>query len=325
MGVARALLPAAAAVLLLGGCEAVEDVVSVEELRDALRSLIEADGAFAIEGLSDAEMSDDDYDVGTGLSMVMAPADTLWPSRYHGIRWGRRITDHDWQLTIDSLVGDAAYVTITTTLSGTLRVGGWIRATDSIVVIQDTLSKPFNFTATRRVRFERVTDSGDLLEDWRITGLTAILGTAGTKIAVEELLLTLPDSVTPHFRLAREELPNRFFNRQNLPGFAPLSAVPTFVTVSNSGPAFPLWSGERAVIRHGRAAGRTSRQRLNDRGLGLDEQALDGVYSGRWITHEAPSRAHSYRLFVEVIDLASLFVEDEPFHGEFMGVPYQIE
>ncbi len=277
------------------------------------------------EGLSDAGMSDDDYDVGLSLGMVTTPADTLWPGRYRGIRWGRRITDHDWQLTIDSLVGDAAYITITTTLSGTLQVGGWIRDTDSAVVIQDTVSKPFDLTATRRVRFERATDSGDLLQDWRITGLTAILGTAGTKVAVENLLFTLPDSVSPHFQLARDELPEHFFNRQNLPSFEPLSAVPTFVTVSNSGPTFPLWSGERAVIRHGRSAGRTSRRRLNDLGLGLDEQALDGVYSGRWTTHEAPSQAHSYRLFVEVIDLASLFVEEEPFHGEFIGVPYRIE
>ena len=308
--------------LILAGCNTVQDAVDDLDIDAALRSVVEHDGAFSIEGLSDDGLQDDDYDQTPGLNKALA--DTLWPRHFRGIRWGRQITDREWSLAIDSLVDDTAYVTISTSITGTLRVGGWIRNDDSVLVIQDTLIKPFKLSATRRVRFVRVGETGDPLQDWRITGLTAILGTAGTRVALADIVFTAPDTHSPYFQLERDKLLSRFFNRQSLPSFPPLGAVPTFVTIENSDPGFPLWSGESVVIRHGRSAGMVARRRLNDRGLGVDAQVLDDIYSGIWFTREEPVQPHPFRLFVEVIDLATLFVEAEPFHSEFIGLPYQV-
>lgn len=313
-------------VLLFAGCQQVEDVISEEELLQALRTLVEADEAFSADGLSDDGLYDDDY--AQTVSMSKSLADTLWPHLFRGIRWGRRITHRSWDLSFDELGGDTAYATITGSISGILLVGGRVVVAEGDTTIPDTLTKPFELVTIRRVRFVRVGDTGDPLQNWRIDGLTALLGTAGSKVSLETLVFTRSDTGGAYFSLPREDVLNRFFNRQNLPTFKPLRPVAVFVTVDNAGPEFPLGVGEKVVLRRmGRyhvGSGFMNRRNLNDLGLGIDARAGDNIYSGVWYPHQQPTVPRAFRLFVDVTDLASLFVKEEPFHSEFIGLPYLV-
>jgi hypothetical protein len=313
--------------LVLAGCDEVSDIVSEEALQQALQTLVEADEAFSLDGLGDDGLLDDEYDFDEG-SLSKGLVDTLWPGLFRGIRWGRTITDRSWELTFDDLGEDTAYATLTGSIAGTLRAGGWVRSNDSTILMEDTLTKPFTLTTTRRIRFARVDDTGDPLDDWRVDGLTALLGTAGDKVAVEALSFSFSDSSETYFSLARDEVLSLFFNRENLPTFRPLLPVKTQVTISNTGPEFPLGTGEKVTFR--RVGNHTMgwrfrhRRQLNDLGLGVDETAGDNVYSGLWYPRSQPAHTRPYRAFVEVLDLASLFVEEESFHSEFIGLPYRV-
>lgn len=321
----RLLAISIAGLLVITGCEDIQDV-SEEELQQALQALVEADEVFSLDGFGDDGLLDDEYDFEGSLSKGLT--DTLWPGLFLGIRWGRTITDRSWELTFDELGEDSAFATITGTISGAFRVGGWVMSDDSTIAIEDTLVKPFTLTTTRRVRFARIGDTGDLLNDWRVDGLTALLGTAGDKVAVESILFSLSDSSETYFSLARDEVLSLFFNRENLPTFKPLLPVRAEVTISNTGPEFPLGTGEKVVFRrvgHHLSGWRfTHRRGLNDLGLGADETAHDNVYTGFWYPRAQPAHSRPYRAFVEVMDLASLFVEAEPFHTEFIGLPYRV-
>jgi hypothetical protein len=322
----RRLIPVLLGLLVLAGCDEVQDIISEEELQQALQALVEADEAFSLDGLGDDGLLDDAYDYEGSISK--GRMDTLWPGLFPGIRWGRAITDRSWELTFDELGEDSAFATITGTISGTFRIGGWVRGSDSTLIMEDTLTKPFNLTTTRRVRFARIGDTGDLLNDWRVDGLTALLGTAGNKVAVEMVSFSLSDTGENYFTMTREEVLSLFFNRGNLPTFRPLLPVMTQVTISNTGPEFPLGTGEKVVFRrvghHAIGWRFMHRRQLNDLGLGVDETAGDNVYSGLWYPRAQPVHSRPYRAFIEVMDLVSLFVEEVPFHSEFVGLPYRV-
>ncbi len=305
------------------GCDQQDgDEITVAELTAALVSLVEGDAALDLGGLADDGLFDDDYDQPQVLNKALQ--DTIWPRMHRGVRWGRFITDRSIEVHLDRVGLDTVDATITGSLSGFIRAGGWNFGPDSAVVIADTLSKPFQQTTTRRVRFLRVGSTGDLRQDWRIGGLTAVLGTAGSKVSLQGLRFSLSGDTTTYFHINRDELLDRFFDRENLPHFRGQLPVAMYVTVDNAGPLFPLGSGERVLIRHGRGLGRFSRALLNDQGLLNDVKPLDDIFSGYWRPHQRPQQAHVFRLYVEVLDLASLFVPEEAFHSEFIGLPYLI-
>lgn len=308
---------------LQAGCDQqAGDEITIAELTAALSALVAGDAALDMGGLADDGMFDDDYDQPQVWNKALQ--DTLWPRMHRGVRWGRFITDRSIEIHLDLVGLDTVYATITGTLTGFIRAGGWNFGPDSAIVISDTLTKPFQQTTTRRVRFVRVGSTGNLQQDWRISGLTAVLGTVGSKVSLEDLRLSFSGDSATYFRLNRDELLDRFFDRENLPRFRGEVPVAMYVTVDNAGPVFPLGSGERVLIRHGRGLGRFSRALLNDLGLLNDVTALDNIFSGRWRPHPRPQQAHVFRLYVEVLDLASLLVPEEEFHSEFIGLPYLI-
>lgn len=310
-------------IVLQAGCDQQDrDEITIAELTAALASLVEGDAALDLGGLADDGLFDDDYDQSQVWNKALQ--DTIWPRMHRGVRWGRFITDRSIEVHLDRVGVDTVYATVTGTLTGFIRAGGWNFGPDSTVVIADTLSKPFQQTTTRRVRFVRVGSTGNLRQDWRIGGLTAVLGTAGSKVSLEELRFSFSGDTATYFRLGRDEVLDRFFDRENLPRFTGQAPVAMYVMVDNAGPVFPLGSGELVLIRHGRGLGRFSRALLNDLGLLNDVTPLDNIFSGYWRPHQRPQQAHVFRLYVEVLDHASLLVPDEAFHSEFIGLPYLI-
>lgn len=322
-------------VLLLIGCDwnPADDLddLSIGELTAVLENLILADESISIEGLDDSDYQEDES---YSDSSIDSPAlfragalpDTLRPSWETGIRWRRRIDTRDWYFELDTVMADTAYATITRNLAGSLIILVWTRDTTEQKVVQDTLNKPFNITSTRRVLFARTGTRSDVARGWRVAGRTAILGTAGGKVSLESISLIGSDGTTTD--ISRESVLNTFYAWSELPQFQAGDTLSCYVQIDNTGPTFPLWFGERVIVRR---VGRldnvffTSRTRLADDGRGEDQVAWDDIFSGRLIVNRKPDESSVFRLFAEVTDLASFFIPAEEYHCEFIGFPYLVD
>ncbi len=321
-------------ILLSAGCDwnPADDIdeLSLSELTELLENLILDDESISIEGLDDSDYQEDEYysdssPVGPSLFRAGTLPDTLLPSWETGIRWRRRIDTREWYFELDTLTTDTAYATITRIIAGSLHILVWTRDDNEARVVQDTIDKPFNITSTRRVLFARIGERVDVTRGWRVAGRTAILGTAGGKVSLESISLIGSDGTTTE--ISRESVLNTFYTWSELPQFRSEDTLRCYVQIDNTGPAFPLWFGERVIVRR---VGRlddvffTSRNRLADDGRDEDQVAWDDIFSGRLVVKPKPDEGSVFRLFAEVTDLASLFVTGEEYHCEFIGFPYLI-
>ena len=312
----------------INGCTALDpESIAAELTAEALHYIINSDPAFSLDGLTESEFQDEGISSSSAPNLSKTMADTLWPRDYAAIRSRRRITSHELTFTIDTQGSDTAMVTITGTMSGTLTIGAFVQ--DSAfggLMLADTIVKAFELTVQRRVRLVNTGSTEDSSRGWKVDALTALSGTIGSKVALEEV--TLVDSNGTLLMMTPATLMNTFYSRDNLPTVSAFQTAALFVTVSNEGPEFPVGPGEvvniHRVGRHGdRAYGR--RRHLNDRGVFPDVTAGDNVYS-RTITIAArPTDDRPFRLFVDVIDISSILVASEALHQAFIGIPYRID
>lgn len=318
--------------ILLGlfttGCGALDpDRIVAELTAETIDYIINSDPAFSLDGLTESEFQDEDIHSAGVSNLGKTMVDTLWPGDYAAIRSRRKITGHELTFTIDSLGSDTALVTITGFMSGTLTIGAFVQ--DSLfdqLALADTIVKAFELTVQRRVRFVNTGVAEDSSHGWKVDALTALSGTIGSKVALEQV--TLIDSNGTLLTMTLASLMNTFYSRDNLPTVSAFQRADIFVTVSNEGPEFPVGPGEvvntHRVGRHGNM-GYGRRRHLNDRGVDPDVTAGDNIYS-RTITIAArPVDHRPFRLFVDVIDIASFLVASEALHQAFVGIPYKIE
>lgn len=317
----------------ISGCEALDpDRIVAELTAETIDYLINADPAFSLDGLTESDFQNED--IGSSASgstgapnLSKTMADTLWPGDYAAIRSRRKITDHDLSFTIDVLTIDTALVTITGSMSGTLTIGAFVRdSAAGQLTLVDSIVKVFDLTVQRRVRFVNTGVTEDSSRGWRVDALTALSGTIGSKVVLEQI--TLVDSNGTLLTMTPASLLDTFYSRDNLPTVSAFQNVDIFVSVSNEGPEFPVGPGELVNIhrvgRHGNM-GYGRRRHLNDRGVQPDVTAGDNIYS-RTITIAAqPLDQRPFRLFVDVIDISSFLVAGEALHQAFIGIPYKIE
>ena len=318
--------------ILLGigsnGCGALgPDPIVAELTAEAINYIINSDPALSLDGLNESEFQDEDISATGALNLSKTMADTLWPGDFAAIRSRRKITDHELTFTLDTPGSDTALVTITGTMSGTLTIGAFVR--DSVLgqlVLADSLVKAFELTVQRRVRFVNTGVTGDSSLGWKVDALTALAGTIGSKVLLEQV--TLVDSNGTLLTMTAGSLMSTFYSRDNLPTLAAFQSADIFVTVLNAGPGFPVGPGEMVNIhrvgRHGNV-GYGRRRHLNDRGIQPDVTAGDNIYSRTISIAARPADRRPFRLFVDVIDIASILVAGEALHQVFVGIPYKIE
>lgn len=311
-------------------CDAFDpDDVARELTEAALSYLISSDPVFAFDGLQDDKYQDEDAGSGSAGSMPTgalhkAAVDTLWPGNYDRLRARRRITDVQLSFTIDSSNADTAYVTIMRSLTGTFTIAGF-NDSAGVLVLADSISKPFSLSTIRRARFVAGGSATDSSEGWKLDALTAITGTAGSKVALEAI--TVSDSAGTILTLTAETLQTHFFSRDNLPTLAARQNFDLFVTVSNSGPEFPVGPGEIVGAHRGGRHGTTRyavRRNLRDRGVAPDAVAGDNIYSRRMTAGAYTENIRPFRLFVDVVDISGTLVAAEELSLAFAGIPYRI-
>ncbi|MFC1543604.1 hypothetical protein ACFL4K_03585 [Candidatus Neomarinimicrobiota bacterium] len=323
-------------VVLIGfftGCEwtpAGPDELSIEELTPVLESLVLSDETISVDGLGDSDFQEDEYyEVGNigRVSSYLAKIlpDTLWPSKEMGVRWQRRISERNSYFRLDSVAVDTAYGTISRILTGSFHLVVWARNDSGEKVILDSLNKPLEIGSARRILFVRGDNTADSSLGWRIAGRTAVLGTAGEKVSLSSIAFVETDGTT--LNVQRGAVLSTFFRWNELPRFPSLDTLQCYAQVENHGSEFPLYFGERVIVRRvGRVdqARFTNRARLSDNGRDLDQLALDNTFSGSFIINQLPHKYRVFHIFVEVTDLASFLVPAEGYHCEFIGFPYLV-
>ena len=312
------------------GCS---DDPSLSETELTLLALLDADEAMGIDGLgSDGDM-DLDHEVGLetgGVAKIFS--DTLSYGDGYRIRFGRHITDRDRTVEFD-VDGDTVIGIVTYTVSGDF-IAKAIDTSNQEQIDSLSFTKEFESMFTRKVRFVQVEDANN--PDgyhWRVDALTPMTGGAGDKVSIATLsIYTLSDSMEQGellYHFEADGLGDLFMDRDSLPSFTAFSKYMIESSVENTGPELIMDStgvGEWVLKNYGLHRQMRGRKYLNDKGVFLDAVMNDNIHTGGWRAHGPGfgQRRGVFRSFVEVIDLATIFVSDGGYNTHVWSIPYRV-
>ena len=314
----------AALSLILAGCENTE-LSDQEVIEAALEQMILDSDNLGMDEFDDGGALDEEFgDIAD--DGLMRNMDDYYPADSLRFRFGRRVTSHSRTITHEFMGDTLVISTIDHTVSG-----------DFITVIFDTtgafvdsFSKPFDITALRKVKFERIDGSKDQMRNWQLAGLTPLVSSGGDKIAIDSVKFVGVDG-TVLFNLESDGITDFFIAPADIPQFSSGDSVTVLLYVTNTGPEYDWESGEGANLRTGR--GRRSdfghlhqRRRLFDDGEnGGDAVANDNEFTRVWRMH-LPGWGHEHRvfkLFLDVIDYETLFSSEGSYNAALWGFPYK--
>lgn len=289
-----------------------------------LLQLIDEDIMLQLDLLDEGGAIDEEYTDGLevdGGYKIMA--DTLWPNSDYRLRFGRRILNHERDVSFDIQV-DTAYADINRSISGNF----FVVAFDSNHTMVDSFVKVFDSEFSRRVRFTRNDSTSN--RPWRVDAFTISTGGSGSKVSIGSLTATDYNSGDTLYSYSANDAGDVFILRNDVPTFAPRDLVRIEMSVENEDPVFivdSLDSGEKAMMHFGRGRGERARRRFNDSGWFGDETAGDNVFTMIWRAHGLRPNHGNRRAFnahFDVIDNATLFISDGGFNGAVWSIPYRI-
>ncbi|MFQ6613646.1 MAG: hypothetical protein ACE5D1_02275 [Fidelibacterota bacterium] len=322
----RTIILILSSALWIIGCDT--NTSSQDAIETELMQLIQADETLQLEGLEDNGITDLDYESGLetdGLAKILG--DTLWPNTdQYRLRFGRQITDRTINVDFDIQESEGlAFAHVTRTVQGIFRV----IAVDSTDAIVDSLVKPFESIFQRHIRFiqrDINTDSVDFGQGhgrhWRVDAMTIGDGITGSKVALQEIRVYTMASDTALLTITADDIGTTYFGRDELPNFVPGQIIHVEADVTNLGPEFPLRSGERVFYHYGRDRFHKGRKALIDED---DSGNYDNTFVAFWRV-PGPGIGMNHRVFrgfFDVIDLGTLFAEDETVHNEIWTVPFR--
>ncbi|NOZ74079.1 MAG: hypothetical protein GXO90_01695 [FCB group bacterium] len=309
------------------GCDTAT-TTNQDAIESELMKLIQDDETLQLDGLDDNGVTDPDYESGLdtdGLARILG--DTLWPNTdQYRLRFGRRITNRTLNVDFDIQESEGlAYAHVTRTIQGIFRV----IAIDSNETIVDSLEKPFESTFQRHIRFVQRDINSDSVDygqghgrHWRVDAMTIGDGITGTKVALQEIRVYTLNADTAVLTITADDIGTTYYGRDELPSFVPGQIIRMEADVANLGPEFPLRSGERVFYHYGRDRFHKGRKAL------IDEDDA-GNYDNTFVAflripRPGPGMNHQvFRGFFDVIDMGSLFAEDEAVHNEIWTVPFR--
>jgi len=298
-----------------------------------LIAILDADDAAGLDGFDDEGLADLDFEFGLetgGTARVMG--DTLSYGEGYRIRFGRQINDID--RTIEFTVnGDTAIGFVTYTITGVFMVQA-IDTSNHESIDSMSFTKDFNVMFTRLVRYVNVEHTGNPDgHHWEIDALTPLIGGAGDKVSITTIdIYSFNGSaeVDLLYSFASDGIGDLFIDRESLPTFTAFEPVLVRMTVENGGPEYAIDStgvGEWCMLRYARNGQHRGRRHLNDTGRFFDTVVNDNVHTGSWRVHgpgvEQVRRV--FRSFFDVVDLATLFVEEGGFNTAVWSIPYIVE
>lgn len=312
------------------GCENTDqpDLASIEA---ELLLVLDRDDAMGLEGLDDPNAMESDYDEGIELDGGFAKMviDTLWPGGEYRIRIGRRILDHSREVEF-VIEGDTAIGDVSFALEGEFRILAFDTSTHELA---DSVVKSFTSVFNRKVRFvQHETPNNPDSSAWRVDAFTIGTGGAGDKVSISSLSIYAVDFENEWedgellYSFNADEAGDLFLSREDLPTFFFRQPIILEVDIENLGPEFPQGSGEWTHFHYARNRWHKGRRHLNDACVFPDSEANDNTFSTIWRVH-GPGWGHHHRIFrgfFDVLDMSSVFVEDETIHTAVWWLPYRV-
>ncbi len=312
------------------GCESIEDQ-NIAAIEAELLQVLDRDDALGIDGLDDQNAMESDYDEGMELDGGLAKMaiDTLWPGGEYRIRLGRRILDHNREVEF-VIEGDTAIGHISFSVDGEFRI---LAIDTSTHEVADSVVKPFTSVFSRKVRFvQHETPNNPDSSAWRIDAFTMGMGGAGSKVSISSMNIYGVDFQNDWetgellYSFNADEAGDLFLSREELPTFFFRQPIVLEVEVENLGPEFPQGSSEWTHFHYARNRWMKGRRHLNDAGRYPDVTENDNTFSTIWRVH-GPGWGHNHRIFrgfFDVLDMSSVFVEDEDVHTAVWWLPYRV-
>lgn len=333
----------AIAVLLVSSCT--DNSTTTDDLDSVLTQLVEEDDSISIDGMSDYSdsgilLADEDED-----SLLGRSTEDIYE---FPIRWVRRIDSVTGTVTIEAHIIDAdtVYASIDRHITGTLTVFDGDTATvdgNLVFTPTDTTQKPFEMDSQRRVRFRRVGNSGILIDDWVVDGITPVIcQSSGSTVTITDIHADLydlgSDDYTNFFNMAvNADLLNTFYHREGWPHLTAMDMVRTRVDVTNSNPDAGSYPGssEGVFMHFNRRNGFKGRRALFDDGSTLnwhgltshDQTENDNEFTRIWLIHGLNPNGENRpcHLLFEVIDYETLLNPEGAYNAYLVGFPYFVQ
>ena len=318
-------------IFIIFGC--LDSSLTTNDTESILLALLDEDVAIGVDGFDSGGGMDLDYEIGLetqGVARIFS--DTLFHREGYSIRFGRQLIDRE--RTVEFETGeDTAIGLITHTINGefiTTAIDTNLNQIDSL-----SFSKEFTTILTRKVRFVKVDDSAGVGGyRWIIDALTPMTGGSGDKVSMAGLTLySLTDSLELDellYSYSSDEMENLYINRESLPIFTSFTRVAAYASVINIGPEYikdNTGVGEWVFLNYGRNMQQRGRRHLHDSGLFFDQVMNDDIHSGGLRFH-GPGSGQTrgvFRTFIEVVDLATMFVSDGGYNTSVWSIPYKVE
>ena len=310
------------------------DGIPFDDTESTLLALLDEDEATGLGGFDTGTDMDLDHDLGLeidGGGRIVS--DTLSYGNGYRIRFGRSILDRERSVEFET-GEDTAIGIVSYSINGEFLVTAF-DTSDMAQIDSLSFTKEFSNIFTRKIRFVKVDDPEN--PDgyrWAINALTPMVGGSGDKVMLTELsFYSLTDSLEVGellYSYSSDEWGDMYINRESLPIFTSFSRVLVQASVINSGPEYTNDStnvGEWVFLNYGKNRLQRGRRHLQDSGSGYDELVNDNIHTRALRVHgPGPSQVRGvFRLYSEVVDLATLLVSDGGYNTDVFSMPYKVE
>tara|TARA_B100000315_G_scaffold260870_1_gene326628 strand:+ start:2457 stop:3437 length:981 start_codon:yes stop_codon:yes gene_type:complete len=300
--------------------ETVESVLEAKIFSDEYLGLDEFDDGDNLDYLEYGEISDDQ------LSRFV---DDYYPSDSLRFKFKHEVTSHTKTVEFEYF-GDT---TIVSTINHNV-LGNFITVVfDSMDTSIDTLTKPFDINAQRKIRFVRVDDSGRHRRDWQLDAITPVVSFAGVNVGIDSLKILNAENDSILYSFSSDDMGDIFISRDNIPEFTMGDSLKILMTVYNLGPDIEE-KGETCLMRIGRGRRHQNphhhmRRKLFDDGDTTengDEISGDDTFTRLWKMHPPGLLADSrvFKVIYRVIDYETLYTSEGGYHSSFWGFPYKV-
>lgn len=283
-----------------------------DNLSAALKEIIEEDEVISLDALDDGGAQELTYDYG---SLAKAVGDTL-PVNFRQVRFGRKITAKPTREIELNIAETTAVALVTTTVTGKFKIV-FVDTVQHTAI--DSVTKDFTEISYQKLKLQKVRNTDNPKKDWQVVAVSPIIGrTVGNTIEIESFSLKLrnSDEGLELANDANDSLLDHFIDRQSLIKLRPNGAYNITIAIENTQP-FYQEPGEFVTVNFGIKMGVLKFRRP------LLDQDNDNIYTGVIMLHG--HRSPMCRLFLDVIDYASIFVKSAPFNATFWAFPHWVK
>ena len=312
-------------IFLVVSCSKTEKIYLLPERQEIANALIYKalnDEAMSIKGLDDGKPRFNNY-VSSALGKSTS-SDTL-PYDYSKIKFGRIISQITDTTILCEIHWDSAFVDLKYYFKGTFEIVSYENVIDSTIsdtswdydttcVPFDSTSKLFNHITHQKAIFLRDQNTNNADKDWRLKYVTPLIiqNNLDSLLNIEHVNIA---SVVDLPSISGEDPLQTFFNRETLPSLSFNTTISVDVKVQNNSP-FVYDPGELVLIHFGREIN------VDKKRVALSDIDNNGTHSGSFTVDSHGEKI--YRLFVDLIDLETIFNSDGEYNSVIWMIPFMV-